>query len=192
MTYYSKDDLDLMADNVRRECILVLTRADTEQVGAAKGWYYVAHEHAREMAKEYDVTKAQAAGVIAVLSPLTRWAQNIEAAEFVLSGDPDGAMMHCFTNNVAKAMRILRDDWTAISGPKVTAFAANILNPGQSQAVVIDTWMLRAFGLTQQDYGRKGVYDAVSKGIRLAAKAIGWKPHQVQALVWIVTRGKAE
>ena len=112
----------------------ILRTFNDPRVDAQGGWYVEANEYARELARQFNVTILQAAGVIASLSPLKQWTENKRIAKtFLRNGNAyhTGAMK-------AKAAEIL-DNCEAdadfiqnvLNGNKIKSFFLNINNdPG--------------------------------------------------------------
>jgi len=69
-----------------------------------------------------------------------------------------------------------------IRGPKTGAFARALC--GERDAVVLDTWMAKAFRINQKHFSRPAVYAKCCGRVRAAAKKLGWNPCEVQAAVW--------
>ncbi len=72
-----------------------------------------------------------------------------------------------------------------LSGPKVRSFYQNLI--GNENAVTIDVWMLKFFGihnkgLTVKQYGK------LADKVRRYAKRIGLTPSSLQAILWTYTR----
>lgn len=187
-------------DILRRKCgtttrtvtnriMRVFARATESDVLAGKAWYHSAQAVARELADAGDISVTAAAAVIAHLSPRCPWDRNLKMArDLVLTGDTGG-----LRTNISKARRALiaDDPWSTFGkGPKTRAFAANIL--GDEHAVTVDVWAARIAGVTEEQLGLVGVYEAVSHAYRLAAKRAGITPAQMQAITWVVIRGSAE
>jgi len=141
---------------------------------------------------------AAAAGVIAALSPMMSWGQNIILAERAYA---DGKASGALFSNVAKANRILAGERPedVLGGDKVRAFYGVIADP-TSDAVVVDR---HAFDIavgrvtnneSRQALGRKGVYAKFESAYVRAAKVIASETgmdvsaSQVQAVTWTVWR----
>jgi hypothetical protein len=73
----------------------------------------------------------------------------------------------------------------ALNGKKTNAFARNIA--GDLNAVTIDAWMLRPFGMKSVSVRN---YRILSEAIRTVAAESGMTPADMQALLWIRIRGK--
>jgi hypothetical protein len=170
-------------------------RLTTEEVAAGYGWYRLAHNQARRLARKYGTTTHRAAGVIAALSPNQTWSVNLVMAESALAGNPRG-----FASAVARAKRILAGGSIidTFPGPdtgshKIREFYRAIA--GNTNAVVIDRWALRAAwgdDVRVKDLQRKGVYHMVASAYREVAPEFGLSPRDFQAAVWVHVRGGAE
>lgn len=132
----------------------------------------------------------------ATLSPATSWhALVVDLPTFValaLDGDPAPPFATYGAQRV-KAARIVQDGLgvSAVTGPKVSAFARALA--GDGSAVVVDRHAARiALGLPGTD-GRFGVSLALGDRIRaaytLAAGRLGLEPAGLQALVWVARVG---
>lgn len=80
-------------------------------------------------------------------------------------------------NNVCRAL--LGFD---LSGQKVTSFQANLL--GDTNAVTIDTWMMRVFGKSHDNPSAKE-YEELAGLTRKVAKKYGVTPSAMQAALWV-------
>lgn len=151
-------------------------------------WYRESRRWARLIARETGVTVAQAAGVIAALSPRMRWGANVTLAHDLCAGRE---VQGVFRANLAKAQRILAGErpLDVLGGPKVRAFYRAIM--GDGEAVVIDVWMLRAIGWAKKTLTARE-YEEVADHLREAAKAAGIDPADFQAIVWTQVRGGGE
>jgi len=168
----------------------------TYEVIAGMGWYTGAENLARRLARKYGVTKHQAAGVIAAMSPNQSWSNNIRMAEMALAGNPRG-----FSHAVARVKRILAggsiiSTFPEPDGPshKIREFYRAIA--GNPNAVVIDRWALRAATGKRwadiHDLQRVGVYAMVASCYREVAELFEMAPRDFQAAVWIHERGSSE
>ena len=169
----------------------LVSRATEDDVLAAKTWYVNAHALAVELSEGSDLTLMQAAAVIAHLSPKVLWSKNKAAAEaLVYEGRRlPGIMKAPYARALAASTA---DDPLDTFGPdakKTRSFALNIA--GFDQEVTVDIWIARAVGVSEAQLKWVGVYEGIAHAFRLAAKRHGLSPMQIQALVWIVIRGKA-
>lgn len=186
---FSDDDLACMERAMTAKLIDAWHEATHEQREAGKGWYYVAHEEAKLLAREIDVPVRRAAAIIAVLSPRTRWLGNVEDAWALVSGDP---IRHSLPANVRKARRLLAGEPIShvLGGRKVRSFWSNIADPARSRASTQDSWMGKLFGVGDMLFNVYGVYDAADRATEVAARVLGVQKHQVQAVAWVVVRDK--
>jgi hypothetical protein len=76
----------------------------------------------------------------------------------------------------------------ALRGAKTNAFARAIA--GDTNAVVIDVWMMRAAGM-ETDSPNKSQYAMLSEAVVAVAQQFGITPRTAQALIWIIVRGGA-
>lgn len=159
-------------------------------------WYRSAREFALTLQSGTGYSLEQIAGVIAVLSPNVPWDLNMTVARNAVdlhSQEGHGASAdHVrgagYTINKSKALRILDGDLTALSGPKVTAFAAAI--QGAEDAVTIDLWMLRVAGIDEEVTMTPQRQVAVERALRSAAELTGETPATFQAIVWSAVRNR--
>jgi hypothetical protein len=78
----------------------------------------------------------------------------------------------------------------ALNGQKTNAFARNIA--GDTNAVTIDVWMIRAAGFDASKGVNKSEYILLADCVRIVAMHFGLTPAVMQALIWIVARGEAK
>lgn len=167
-------------------------------------WYETAHNDARALGERYGISTAQAAGVIAALSPSNKWGNNLLDADLLISawraGKPLPAVGVYGGRNVAKAGRILNGerDGAAVllqfnrkTGPKTWAFYQLIAEPLENDLVCIDRHakaiaVNRAAGET--DIVRPSEYEHLAEHYRHVAGLVSLLPHQVQAITWVTWR----
>lgn len=173
-------------------------------VAAGREWYPAAHRIVRAMAEARGLPVGTVAAVVAVLSPMLRWAENIPAAAAILDGlDHPGPL----PANVEKARRILAggDVRSELGkGGKVPSFGDDLLlrDHHWGFGVTIDTWMVRALtGDPTADYkaganGGTGMtirrYRCIARAIVTACKRMGVEPRAWQAAVWLAVGGGDE
>lgn len=202
MPALTSHELGDIADYAADRCRAILADADADTIARGRAWYYHAHGVARDLAHETGRDIHETSAVVAVLSPRVRWADNVTDADMLLRGELSG--FRALLSNVGKAWDIIarvRPVDEIVSGPKVRRFWHNIRNPYSSHDVTLDVWMLRALvdpanlAHYREPYAflaRKGVYDAISDGVRRVADENGWMAHEIQAIVWIHVRGSHE
>ena len=169
----------------------ILELATTEEYTRGRGWYFAAHDIAREVgAGNVDI----GAGIIAALSPNTAWDINIRIArEFPLEpGRNVHTKLQC-----SKARRILEGEPPArvLRGLKERAFYANIARPHLSRAVTIDRHAARValgYNLTVDEINnrikRVGVQPKITRAYTRIAREYCALPSQIQAISWLAYR----
>ena len=165
-------------------------------------WYPTAHREALRLGGGRAQHLSRNAGIIAALSPLNHWTNNLAKAREVISkrgritvvkGQPNGIGLG---NNVQKAIDIYNgaEPLDVLKGDKVRAFYRTILDPTGDIDPVIDR---HAFDIAvgertdEQRRGalsRKGVYDEFAHVYREAAKIAGIGSAQMQAITWVAWR----
>lgn len=133
----------------------------------------------------------RAAGVLAALSPMLSWDLNVRYAEMVYAGK---TRIPCLQKNAAKAIAI-KNGWNALdilSGPKVTAFYHNIVNPYSDdyRYVTIDRQAIdiaNGYAGSHNNAYRK-VHEDMAIAYVDAAHEIGILPLQMQAVTWVTWR----
>ena len=162
----------------------ILSDMTSEVRASAESWYSGATTFALglcEIRTDWDL--ATAASVISALSPRERWESNkAKALAFAM-----GAPIRGLGRNIRRAELASRIGYDALTGPKTFEFARAIA--GDSEAVVIDTWMLKAIG--RKSCTRKQ-YHAIAVAVTGAARKFGMTPREAQAAIWILVRGRAD
>jgi hypothetical protein len=184
---------------VLENILSIYHKALPQDLVAGLAWYPEAHNQAKRLAAVASVSLQQAAYAIAALSPNTPWLDNVETSWAVARHHANGgseADFHyktrCLGLSVHKAFRILQGDLFALSGPKVTAFADNIMYPDASRKVTIDRWAYRiAIGTIEVTNVlkvniRQKLYDQVAAEYIEAAERVGMLPLQLQAITWVI------
>lgn len=180
------------ADVMRRNLLDTLAGAspDAEHEGAA--WYLAAHSIAADMATRHGLTVAQAAGVLAALSPQCGWAENIRLADAACAA---GAASGHTVDACRKADAILAgaDPFDVLGGRKVRSFYANILRPTVAGPVTVDRHAVdmlcgRRGAVEDRVLERVGAYARCAAVIRGVARELGMRPHDVQAISWVAWR----
>ena len=162
----------------------LVIRATLGQVEQASVWYHEAQEVAQEVANNLNSSLEVGAGVVSAFSPRERWASNVtKSIAFSLGQEVKG-----LTNNLKMANAVLDVGFDALKGLKTNAFARAIF--GDTDAVVIDVWMMRAAAMPT-DSPTQGQYLALTKAVNKVAGEFGLTPRTTQALIWIVVRGSA-
>ena len=168
--------------------IALLGKATMFDYAAAQRWYDEAGafaESLRRIRPEWNMEVS--ASVVSAFSPRVTWAHNkAKALQYSQGQAPKGLRSH-----VAAADRCVVDGFKGLRGPKTNAFARAIA--GDRDAVVVDVWMCRAAGLGK-DAPNATEYRAIADAIRSIAgtPTVCMAPATLQALLWIIVRGKAE
>ena len=162
------------------QCILQATLAQVEQ---ASVWYFEAQEVAEDVAENLGVSLEVGASIVAAFSPRERWSSNVAKSLAFSMGKPVVGL----SNNLRMAESAMTNGFDALNGQKTNAFARAIA--GDSDAVVIDVWMIRAAHLDASKGVNKTQYNTLADSVRKIAKEFGLTPRTAQALIWIVVRG---
>jgi hypothetical protein len=162
----------------------LIMRASIADAMAAATWYDEASLVANDIANIMGLDLERGASVLSAFSPRERWASNVRKAYAFANGLPVSGL----TNNLRMAERAVSDGFEALKGLKTNAFARAIA--GDSDAIVIDVWMMRAAGMPT-DSPNKGQYRELSQAVSLVAQEFSIAPRVAQALIWIVERGSA-
>ena len=162
---------------------LIMT-ATLGQVEAASVWYHDAQEVAEDVAEILGASLEVGASIVSAFSPRERWSSNVAKAYAFANGKPVSGL----SNNLRMAEAAKVDGFDALKGLKTNAFARAIA--GDTDAVVIDVWMMRAANMPT-DSPTKGMYRELSEAVRIVASEFGLTPRTAQALIWIIVRGSA-
>lgn len=164
------------------------TQAPEDTRATGRAWYALARATVHAYAAEFGANPCTVAGIIAALSPRQTWAQNLKMARACLARDAAGLRglgdpirKACAIRDGAQPLDILRGD-------KVRAFYRAIC--GESTAVVLDVWMLRAAGFTGAKPTPKQYAD-IAEVLTRDALTAGEAPADFQAIVWCQIRGRA-
>ena len=162
----------------------VLSRITPEVRASAESWYSGATTFAHGLcAIRTDWNLATAASVISALSPRERWESNkAKALAFAM-----GAPIRGLGRNIRRAELASRIGYDALTGPKTFEFARAIA--GDSEAVVIDTWMLKVLG--RKSCTRKQ-YHQIATAVAITARNFDMTPREAQAAIWIIVRGSPD
>lgn len=162
---------------------------------AGRHWYNKARGTCRRLARAYDTTLPQVAGMAAVLSPGTEWKRNVISVHGVLEDIWDQTRFyHTFGDgNLQKAwaIRMGRKPEEILSGFKVENFYRSILL--ESGAVTDDAWMYDINNLGYKTATPpKGHHEACTEAVTMIASQEGLETYQVQATLWIQAKKEAE
>ncbi len=139
------------------------------------------------------ISHRTAAGILAALSPATGWGDNVAGAlEFIITG----RMLAQTPLFNERARRILNGEAPedVLGGRKVRSFFGNVSEPEREGPVTVDRHALSIlFGLPlsetlQKQYLSLGGYTYASASYRAAARYLGMRAADLQAVTWIVWR----
>ena len=182
-----------------RNILKVYRRATSEDVANGLEWYDRAKRYASIISNLSGVNLNTVVGVMAALSPNNRWERNVKDTErmvwaWVKGEDLTDFKVSCYNTMKAKAWSILEDDLTdddailtRLNGQKIRSFYSNIRGLDE---VTIDGHAYNiALGIRQgltsdkTNMGKKLYRDMQSAYVK-AAKRVGIKPHELQAITW--------
>lgn len=185
------------------ECNILKTfrAATADQIVEGRRWYPQAIKTLTELrlTSGLQLDSKSVAAICAVLSPRITWGENIKGVAAMLRAVRQGSSLlpagiAGLAKNRARAWDIARGLLTtdAVSGPKVTAFYANLC--GDYQRVTLDVWAARAAGVdeAQHDHIDRYRYVYLERAYKVVAEELGFLPAELQAICWIVVRGKGE
>lgn len=162
----------------------LVMQATLAQMEAASVWYRDAEEVAEDVARNLDTTLEVGAAIVSAFSPRERWSTNVsKAIAYSMGQRPKGLQ-----NNLTMADNAMTLGFGALNGQKTNAFARAIA--GDTDAVVIDVWMMRAAQMPT-DSPNKSQYNECANAVRVIADEFGITARTAQALIWIVKRGSA-
>lgn len=152
-------------------------------------------------AKEGGITVEQATGIVAVLSPMISWRDNLFAARRLIGSGGEDCRGPGFRRNYEKAVKILREnDLSVISGPKVLPFYKVLLDHTCSE-VAVDTHMLAAYnGVRSYEVDARGwrgpQIKRVAELVKMISEEKDWLISRTQATIWItwkrITKGHGD
>lgn len=182
-----------------RNILKVYARATASDIADGKIWYPYAIETFARIDHSSLWTKERRAAIAAILSPRVTWAENVKNVETIHRAVSQGLrvvpVMAGLNRNIAKAYAVASGEreLDAVSGPKVSCFYANLC--GDFQRVTLDVWAGRAAGLTETETnaGIRGQrYEYLERAYQNVARSLGFLPAELQAICWVVVRGKGE
>jgi hypothetical protein len=178
--------------------LAVFEEATPQEVIEGMAWYDEAHKLACDLAQRFGVSLDVAAGVIAALSPRSRWERNVQDAENVIAAhvqgtDPVQVSCSTFHRNKERAIQILAAGARhgILSGDKVNAFADCIEDP-DGDAVTVDSHAYNAWVGERIVTNGSGLrvtprrFRECAADYRKVAGLYHIKPHQAQAIIWLV------
>lgn len=184
-----------------RNILKVYRQATQQEHDRGTQWYAGAKAQAQEIANLHDVPLRIVVGVIAALSPNNKWERNLKDASNMLAvflrGDPVDVCKPCtYTKMRDKAWSVIEqmpeDDaavMKVLNGQKIVSFFSNIM--GHDNCTIDGHAYNIAKGkrvtLTDNETGMgKAEYQKMQAAYYRAAKRIGLKVYELQAITWVV------
>jgi hypothetical protein len=182
-----------------RNILKVYRRATPEDIANGLEWYDRAKRYASIISNLSGVNLNTVVGVMAALSPNNRWERNVKDTErmvwaWVKGEDLSDFKVSCYNTMKAKAWSILEDDLTddddiltRLNGQKIRSFYSNIR--GLTEVTIDGHAYNIALGIRQgltsdkTNMGKK-LYREMQEAYVKAAKRVGVKPHELQAITW--------
>jgi hypothetical protein len=202
MTMRHKKGLPISSARLETNIIAWYRKASIEHRVQGMLWYAQANEFAQALGSTYDTPVSLVAAVIAALSPGANWEQNKVDTVNLLDAHIHGrdCVVTTYGPNKVKAFQLASKTFNPLEvlgkrGRKVRAFWQLIADP-LSDVVCIDRHAVRAATGKDLEWchkrlGRVGVYDKIQQAYRNAAYALGVRPHQCQAVVWLAYKENA-
>lgn len=166
-------------------------------------WYREANTYSKELSKRFGLSLSQIAGIIAVFSPQSGWAENKRYAVSYLINPKHRVKSLCQTLKAQKIYKLQKENdiYNALSiagkAFKTKSFFLNILNYDIVTNVTIDRHAIAAciqypnnVWPLDESYGKltKQQYEFFEFCYVTTAGDLGIMPHQLQAIVWTVYR----
>ena len=179
--------------------IRTLQQATVAEVFAGLTWYrdsldyvvsLVRDAQARGEIPRSRISRRALAGILAALSPNKTWTINVGLVLQVLQN----RAAKQYTQQVNKALAILdgAEPRDVLKGPKERAFFECFADPEGTDAVTIDghsfsVWIGRLVYTSRARVGRR-LYRLAQADYQKAARQVGLRPHQLQAITWLTHR----
>lgn len=184
-----------------RNILKVYRQATQQEHDRGTKWYGVAQEQAHAIAVQHDVPLRIVVGVIAALSPNNKWERNVKDASDLIAaflrGDPATVCKPCtYTKMRDKAWLVIEqmpetDEavMKILNGQKIVSFFRNIM--GHDNCTIDGHAYNIARGkrssLTSDETNiSKSVYLDMQAAYLRAAKRVGLKVYELQAITWVV------
>lgn len=180
---------------------LLLPEVTEEDMSSGLSWYFDVNQLCQEWSAQVgqaNFTPIHAAGIIAALSPMRSWPDNIRKAREVLDTGTTTGLGH--TLETAQLIRHGFDPEFLIGRTgqnlKVQAFFNNIAFPDTSKHVTVDrhmwTFLCNDFDVVRKAglYFKSYEYEWASDRVRNVAADLEILPHQLQSVIWLTWRRK--
>jgi hypothetical protein len=192
----SKENIPILVENIKN----VFHSATDDQINAGHNWYSDANRIAYALANTYHSNIENVIGVIAAVSPLNSWGNNINLAGRIVAGHTIGMPVTngYLQNGLIKANSILDDPYfhnypeIYLKSQKIAAFYDSILNNGMGTLVCVDR---HAYSiaidekLTNSTRLTNLQYRIIANAYNIASNDLNDIPVQIlQAITWVVWR----
>ena len=167
----------------------IYNRCTSDDINNGRTWYENAKSFSIYVAKKYDVTELQSAGIIAALSPQKNWDVNMKATEKFIESNGK-ASVHTGVQ-LSKASYILHNSlmpeevYNTLGGLKTKNFFYNIYNPDDKMSVTIDRHHLTVCYAEQKENCTDKQYEFLKKNTIIFANKINIIPSMLQATLWV-------
>lgn len=192
---------DRKLSDITHKVMTWLGRATPKEILDGMVWYDDAMEFTEVLSINFEITKVMGAGIISALSPNNDWERNKLDAWNLCKAYADRKGIDSFkvctyNSNKVRAWGIRSGEITITKdSPKTYAFALNVGNRDAS-VVTLDKWMARAFSTTSlkpvdtpTSFTTKQ-YDRLQAHFVSIALRLGYKPYELQAIIWVVMRNR--
>jgi hypothetical protein len=159
-------------------------------------WYQSANDWCASLSHLSGLSLIQTAGIVAALSPVKTWDQNLECAHgFVMRGE--AKHMGQFMDKAARIKNVTDISYEQVleilNGRKISSFFINILHPDKSTNVTIDRHALSValdYWVSDEEYSgmTKKQYEFFRDCHIWTADSIGVSPLRLQSATWVVFR----
>ena len=150
-----------------------------------KDWYLNSNALIKQYFKHSDLF----IDILAITSPRTSVKRNcinaVATYDQITNHKPLTVSYGITHTNTKKNIDLMLTDYV-FSGIKINAFS-NALKLKDSNNIVIDTWMLKAFNLKRQAPTKNDIIHITSI-VKEIAKQLKLKPYQVQACLWVYAK----
>jgi len=195
-----KEELDRIRAGSEKILKSQLARAETQMPNAKKllahfdsgkadmGWYDKTHEEVSKLfGKDTDLMLKLLAATSTNSTVKSNTTLALKAYYKIKAGEPinDG-----FLPVVVKQInRVINGE--PLEGRKIDNFAKALT--GDENAVVVDRWMMRAFGFPENKLAASPhEYDVIEHAVKEMAQRAGVTPRQMQASIWFAVKNAAE
>jgi len=159
--------------------------ATSDQIATGRAWYPTAHEFAAQVGHGNVRTGA---GIVAALSVMKSWSENVRLATDASNGHVHGHMGDALRKVNAMLAGTAPEDVLPMDS-KTGNFYRNILNPSDTEAVTIDRHahdiaVGEVYGSRDRGLSSRGRYAVIRNAYLEAARRLNEVPATVQAITW--------